>query len=143
MKNLSLATKLFWLIICSIGNIYQVSRICSEFFKYEIVSTVNADFPDIFIAPALSICLDEIELVNFDKLERIKPNIKKLLNYQSYSDEKAHEELTKIDFGKKIDFQVKMFLNLSIKQRNEVTSTADEIFTFCGLTNPETSVLTE
>lgn len=141
MKYLGFGAKLVWLAICSVGNFYQIGEISDQFFKYDIVSAVTVSFPDVFIAPAISVCLNEIELVDMNKFEEINPSIKEQFNFTTLTDEEIREKLKTIEFGDKIMYQAKMFSGLSIKQRSQVVSASDEVFSRCGLTNPLNSVL--
>lgn len=143
MGYIRITIKLFWLTLCTIGNVFQIAEISNQFFQYDIVSTVSVHFPDIFTAPAVSFCFNEIELVNFDKLQLLKPKIKKQLNLESASNEEVHDKLIKIIFREKIKYQAIMFSGLSIKQRMDIVSTDQEIISSCGLTDPVLSKISE
>lgn len=141
MGYIGLGVKVCWLALCTIGNIYQITQISDLFFKYETVSTVTVNFPDVFTAPAIGLCFGEIELVDFPKLEQFKPGIKKKLKLDHLSDEQIHEKFKSFAFWDRLTHQSGMYGNLSIKERSQVVASEKELFTYCGLTNPETTIL--
>lgn len=133
MNFLSSTFKLIWFFICFVGNMYQIGQISNQFFRYEIVTTVNLNFPDIFTAPAISVCFYEIEIVNWDRMESIKPNIKEDLNISQLSENEINEMRKKMLTSAKRKFQGDLFSGMDIKTRSQVSSTHDELFSDCLL----------
>ena len=68
-KYLGFLLKLSWFVICFSGNLYQIGQISDDFMQYQIVTTINVNFPDTFTAPAVSVCFFETDVVDWDKLE--------------------------------------------------------------------------
>lgn len=116
---------------------YQIGQISNQFFQYEIVTTVNLNFPDIFTAPAMSVCFYEIEIVDWDKMEKFKPTIKEDLNISQLSDNEINEKLQSMLTGDKRKFQGNLFSGMDIKTRSNVSSAYNGLFSFCFMVDTE------
>lgn len=141
MKYVVFAFKLSWFAICLIGNMYQIGQISDQFFKYEIVTTINVNFPSKFTAPAINFCFYEVELVDWNKLVAIKPTIKEELNLSSLSNEEIIRKVKLMPFSPKKKFQGTMFDGWNIKTRSQIIATFNELFSFCSLTDPENDIV--
>lgn len=140
MKYVSSTFKLFWFVICFSGNIYQIGQISGQFFKYEIITTISVNFPEKFTAPAINICFFEVELVDWDKLISVNPNIKEELNMSLLSNEEVIRKVKLIPFHPKRKFQGIMFDGWNIKQRSQIVTTFGELFSYCLLTDSEDGI---
>ena len=85
--------KVIWFLVCFAGNVYQVAQISENFFEYQIVTTINVNYPAMFLVPAISVCLFEIHVTNIEKLMELKPNLKEDLNISSLSKEEFSEKI--------------------------------------------------
>lgn len=137
MKYLGLLLKFFWFTICAIGNLFQIGEITDQFFKYEIVTTINVNFPDTFTAPAISSCFYQVELVDWSKLLGLKPRIKEQINMSSSSIEEIIEEIHTMSLFKKRVIEGIVFQGMDIEARLEVMIAFDELFQECSLTDPK------
>lgn len=135
MKYFRFRLKLIWFIACFTGSIYQIGQTSDQFLKYETVTTISIKFPDIFIAPAISDCFFEVELIEWEKLIELKPKIKKDLNISA--NEGIVEKIQSMTFVGKRKFQGILFEKLDIKTRSEITASFEELFRECSITNPE------
>lgn len=133
MNLLATTFKIAWLLVCIAGNLYQVEQISHDFFQYQIVTTISVRFPDKFQVPAISFCASEAEVVNWNKLEAIKPDVKEKLNATSLSDEEIIRKIRLMSFFVKKDFQGIMFEGLDMKTRASVVYQFDELFGICSL----------
>lgn len=126
--------KLFWFSICFIGNLYQIIQISSDYFQYEIVTTIIVNFPLKFSAPAQTICFHETRTINWDKLLLIKPNIRDDLNISHLNSVDAIVNYTKrqsLSGTRKI--QGIVFKDMGLKTRASVTYNSTEMFNDCSL----------
>lgn len=142
MKNILSIAKTIWFAVCFIGNVFQIVKISDQFFKYEIVTTISVSFPDIFVAPAISVCFFEIELVDWDKLILIKPNVKQQLNMSSLSNEEITQKINTMSFFGKRKFQGIMFDGLNIEERSKIIKPFDSLFNECSLTDTHDVLMT-
>lgn len=136
MKYLSFVLKLIWFCVCFSGNLYQIGQISDDFFRYQIVTTVNINFPDSFVAPAPSLCLYEVDIVDWKKLLILKPDVKERLNDSSLSNEEMDRKIRDMSFVGKRRYQGIMFEGLTSKTRSEIVAQTEDLFHGCLLTDP-------
>lgn len=134
--------KAVWFLICLSGNIYQVGKIANDFFQYQIVTTINVNYPETFILPALSVCLFQHQVSNLEKLIQMNPNWTTASNYTSLSDEEIIHELKNMGAAKRRKYIGMMFNNLTAKQYDDVTYKFDELFSTCILVENDGSTQT-
>lgn len=125
--------KISWFLVCFAANLYQIQQISSDFFNYQIVTTIDVKFPETFHVPAITFCFFEAEIVNWDKLEQVKPDVKEKLNVSSLSDEEIIKKIKLMSFFVKKDYQGIMFQGLDIKTRTSLLYQFHDLFGQCAL----------
>ena len=137
MKTIVTVLKVIWFIFCLSGNLYQIAEIASDFFSYQIVTTINVNFPETFLAPAMGVCLYEIQIADLDKLEAVRPTFKEDLNMSSWTNDQIHHKLKSVGVADKRKYQGIMFKGLDIKTRSQVVYKFHDLFSDCLLVKPD------
>lgn len=131
--------KVIWFLICFGGNLYQVTQISLDYLEYQIVTTINVNFPDFFNVPAINVCLYETQIVNLGKLFKYKPTIKSELNFTKLTNEEIVKLLKNQLLGEKMVTQGLMAKGLTTSQRIDLTYHFNDLFTGCQLVRSDGS----
>src|ERR1044072_1882924 len=62
----------FWVVICLIGNAFQVYWISSQYFRYDISTNVQLLTPDRIDLPHVTICFDLRYAIKWSAMSREK-----------------------------------------------------------------------
>lgn len=132
------ALKFVWLMVCLSCNMYQVGEISTEFFKYEVSTLITVKYPDNLLLPKLGICYNEIQLINWEELPKIKPNIIADLSVNSSINATSRiEDVIKVMKDSKTDegrrYQGIIFKDMDIATRRSVLYNSSDLFNFCFL----------
>lgn len=133
MNFITRILKIIWLSICIAGNIYQVEQICNHYLQYLIVTATSVKFPTEFNVPIMSYCAYETEIVDWDKLEVMKPDIKEKLNMSTLSKEEIIRKMSSMKFFLKLQFQGIIFQELDLKTRASLVHQFHDLFDSCSI----------
>lgn len=123
--------KVIWFILFFLGNVYQIGEISSNYFAYQITTTIQANFPNEFLIPSLGICFYETQLIKWNELQIIIPNIKSELNLTSLTNEELNIDAKNQILAKRWKFQGNIFKGMNLEDGNKITYNSSDILTDC------------
>lgn len=137
MKIITTSLKVIWFLACLAGNIYQITEISSDYLAYQIVTTINVNFPYSLQAPSMGVCFFENQIADLDVLESVNPSFREELNISSLTNEEIIDEIKRQGLAEKRKFQGIMFKGLDLKTRSQVTYNFTDLFSRCLLVKPD------
>ena len=121
--------KAFWFVVCFAGNIYQIAQITELYMSYRISTSVTVDFPKEFIAPSISFCFYAVDIVNWDKLFAIKPQLRSNMDKNISS---LEDRVRKMGHVEKMYFDRDVFANMTGAEIYSVLLDESDLFLNCG-----------
>lgn len=114
----------------------HIGKISTDFFAYDIKTKLTVNFPVQFPFPSIGICFYEMQLVNWDKLLQVKPNIVHELGLDlSLSRDEVIQVMKNAIVPMRRVHQGKIFADMDIKTRASVVHSSDDLFNHCHLIN--------
>ena len=122
----------FWFSLCILGNVYQIAEITDLYMRYEMATTVSVDFPEEFIPPSSSFCFYSVDVVKWDKLFSIKPQLRSTLNGLETNFSSLEAKVRKMGHVEKMYFDRIVFANMTGAEIYSVLLDDSDIFSECG-----------
>lgn len=139
--NYLLLLKDAWLVICILGNVYQVIQISELFFRYDAVTIVNIDFPVHFKSSAFTICLYTIDIIRWPEVLEQRPELKRQLAADNVSLENIESTVKTWSHDLKVIYDSLLVNEQNATDIFKLTLDENDIFFNCTYLSNETYLI--
>ena len=125
-----------WSAICIALNFGQISQLSFRYFSYQIVSIVTNHYPVRFKPPAVSLCFDILDIIDWNSMvngSSVKSLLPAILRRQS--NEFLSENLRELQDDTRARMTARIINHLNAKDLLSITAGLDEIAEACTVRN--------
>lgn len=136
-----LLLKDLWLLICILGNAYQVIQISDLYFRYDVVTIVNIDFPKKMQSPAFTVCLYTVDIIKWPEAVKLRPQLITQLEADKVNLSSIETSVKVWGHDQKVRYDSLLVNGRNTKEVFSITLSHDDLFFNCTYLSNETYLI--